>query len=81
MFDWLTGWLRVWALKRERDRLIAEGQRFKAEWRAAYGDTPFCISVSDRRRLDELAKNLDPEWVKQYSVFNDAEVVEDDELE
>ncbi len=84
MFHGLTAWLsrvKLWALEKERDRLIAEGQRFKAEWRAAHGNKPFRISVSDRRRLDELAKNLDPEWIKRYSIFTDAEVVEDDELE
>jgi hypothetical protein len=81
-------WLRArWqamvqqAYEQELERLKAEGQRFKAEWRAAHGDEPFRITVSDRRRLDELAKNLSPEWVKRHSIFTDAEVVEDDQLE
>jgi hypothetical protein len=82
MFDWLTAWywrLKFWALQRDRDRLIAGGQRFRADWRAANGDSPFRITTADRRRLDELAQNLDPEWVEQHSIFADAEIVEHDD--
>jgi hypothetical protein len=81
-------WLRArWqamvqrAYEKEIEQLITEGQRLKAEWRAAHGDKPFRITVSDRRRLDELAKNLPPGWVKRHTLFADAEVIEDDELE
>jgi hypothetical protein len=84
MLRWLRARWRATvqqACEKEIERLITEGQRLKAEWRAAHGDEPFCITASDRRRLDELAKNLPPEWVKRHTLLADPEVVEDDELE
>ena len=49
------------------------------EWREANGDTPIRITRSQRRELDEAFKDLDPEWVKQHTLFPDAEVVDDDD--
>lgn len=81
MLNRIRAWwvnLIVRAGEKERDRLLAEGQRLKAEVLKANGGQPLRITAATRRKLDELSKNLDPEWVKQYSLFVDAEDVEDE---
>lgn len=81
MLNRIRAWwvnLIVRAGEKERDRLLAEGQRLKAEVLKANGGKPLRITAATRRKLDELSKSLDPEWVKQHSLFVDAEVVEDE---
>ncbi len=73
MFKRLKTWLVVWAERyqqREIERLHEEGCRLKEELMELNGGEPIRFSPEQRRLLAEKAKGIDPEVLKQISVFD-----------
>ena len=66
-------WLVVWAERyqqQEIKRLHEKCFRLKAELMRRNGGKPIPLSPEDRRLLAEKAKGIDPEVLKQISVFD-----------
>jgi len=73
MFKRLKTWLAAWAERyqqREIERLHEEGCRLKEEVMKLNGGGPIPLSPEQRRLLAEKAKAIDPEVLKQISVFD-----------
>ena len=73
MFKRLKAWLIAWAERhqqREARRLQEECRRLKEEVRTLNGGEPIPLSPEQRRLLVEKAKGIDPEVLKQISVFD-----------
>ncbi len=73
MFKRLKRWLVVWAERyqqREIERLHEECCRLKEEVMKLNGGEPIPLSPEQRRLLAEKAKGIDPEVLKQISVFD-----------
>jgi hypothetical protein len=73
MFKWLVAWAERYQ-QREIKRLREEGRRLKEEVMKLDGGEPIPLSPEQRRLLQEKAKAIDPEVLKQTSVldFQDA---------
>ena len=56
--------------QREIKRLREEGRRLKEEVMKLDGGEPIPLSPEQRRLLEEKAKAIDPEFLKQISVFH-----------
>ena len=72
MFKRLKAWLLDWAERcqqREIERLHAESCRLKEELMELNGGEPIRLSPEQRRQLAEKAKGIDPEVLKQITVF------------
>lgn len=72
MFTWLKTRLVGWVERcqqREIERLHEEGCRLKKEVLELSGEERIPLSVEQRRRLTEKAAGIDPEVLKQISVF------------
>jgi len=72
MFKRLRTWLVVWAepyQQREIERLHEECCRLKEKLMKLNGGEPIPLSPKQRRLLAEKAKGIDPEVLKQISVF------------
>ena len=73
MFKRLKTWLVAWAERyqqQEIERLHEECCRLKEELMELNGGEPIRLSPEQRRRLAEKAKGIDPEVLKQISVFD-----------
>ena len=80
MFQWLKRRLTGWAEARQLQeiaRLQQEAVMLKEEWERTTGE-PLKLSPEQRLRLAEKAKGIDPETLRQVSVFDPAELVEPD---
>ncbi len=72
MFRLLKRWLVAWAERyqqREVERLREESRRLKEELMELNGGEPIRLSLEQRRLLSEKAKGIDPEVLKQITVF------------
>ena len=72
MFTWLKRWLVAWAeryQRREIERLHEEGCRLKEELLKLTGGDRISLSPEQRRLLTET-KGIDPQVLKQISVFD-----------
>ena len=72
MFQWFTRRLIVWVEERQRReiaRLQQKAMRLKEEVERKTGK-PVQLSPEERRLLAEKAKGIDPETLRQISVFD-----------
>ena len=73
MSTWLKTWLVAWAERqqqREIERLHQEGCRLKEEVLKLTGGERIPLSPEQRRLLTEMAEGIDPQVLKQISVFD-----------
>jgi len=73
MFTWLKTRLAAWAerhQRREIERLQDEGRRLKEAILKLTGGSPIPLSPEQRRLLMEKAKGIDPQVLKQISLFD-----------
>ena len=71
MFRWLKRRLIIWALKYQGydiARLRQEAARLREELERETGQ-PFQLTPDERRKLAEKAAGIDPEILKQISIF------------
>jgi hypothetical protein len=72
MFKRLKRWLVAWVERcqqREIERLHEERCRPNEELMELSGGEPICLSPEQRRLLAEKAKGIDPEVLKQITLF------------
>ena len=78
MFRWLKSLCSSgieWYWKRKIVRLQAEHQRLKEEIERATGK-PVELSREEKLRLAEKSKGIDPEFLKEHSLVDPAELAE-----
>ena len=76
MFTWLRRRVAAWAERyqqRESDRLLAEGQKLKAEVLRLNGGEPIRQTPEQKKRLDKLRRTIDPEVLKRIDLLAHAE--------
>ncbi|MBC8290926.1 MAG: hypothetical protein H8E37_11485 [Planctomycetes bacterium] len=77
MFQWLKRRLTGWAAARQLQeiaRLQQEALLLKAEWERTTCE-PLNLSPEQRRRLAVKAKGIDPDTLRQVSVFVPSELL------
>ena len=76
MFKWFRTRLQEWASRVQQkkiERLLEEGRRLKAQVLESNGGAPIRLTAEERRRLDAMRKEIDPEILKKIDLLADAE--------
>jgi hypothetical protein len=76
MFKWFRTRFQEWASRvqqKESKRLLEEGRRLKAQVLESNGGAPIQLTAEERRRLDAMRKEIDPEILKKIDLLADAE--------
>lgn len=81
MFKWLKARISKWVdgvYERKLQRLTEESRALKAEVIELNGGKPIVLSAEERASLREASKGIDPERLKQISVFDPEEYQQDE---
>jgi hypothetical protein len=76
MFRWFRTRLQAWVQRvqeKEIERRLEATHLLKALVLASNGGKPIRLTADERRRLDGLRKNIDPEVLKRIDLLADAE--------
>ena len=76
MFKWFRTRMQEWVSRVQQkkiERLLEEGRRLKAQVLESNGGAPIRLTAEERRRLDAMRKEIDPEILKKIDLLADAE--------